>query len=120
MEARVLAYGYADKEWKTLKAVCAGLDVRPRRVTEEEQTRPIGSFFGLTPRAKAPEPGGTVPGPMLVLEGFSDRRLEAFLAALRTARAGASLKAVLTEHNAAWSGPALYAELTRERAAMGG
>lgn len=120
MDAMVLAYGYTDKQFKALKAVCAQLNIRPRRVREAEQARSVGSFFGVTGRTETPEPGGTVPEPMLVLGGFTDRQREAFLTALRTARAGTGIKAVLTEHNAGWSGPALYAELARERAAMGG
>ncbi len=119
MEAKALAYGFADRDWKTLREVCGRLGIRPRRVTEAEQALPVGTFFGLTARVPSAQTG-TVPGPMLVLGGFTDRQLEAFLSALRTARAGACLKAVLTEHNAGWSGPALYAELMRERAAMGG
>ena len=55
---------------------------------------------------------------MLVLAGLTSRQLDALLAALKTARAGDSLKAVLTEHNARWTGPVLYGELFREKAEM--
>ncbi len=117
MRATVLAYGYEGRELDILKTVCARLDVRPRRVTGEEYGRPVGGFFGLAAGARN-ESAGDVPGRMLVLAGFTDRRMEAFLSALRTARAGESLKAVLTEHNADWTGPELYAALAEEHRQM--
>ena len=120
MRAAVLAYGYDGRELAAVKAACARLEVRLRRVAPAEYGRPVGAFFGLAPETGAPASAGDIPGRMLVLAGFGSRQLDAFLSALRTARAGASLKAVLTEHNAAWTGPALYRELAREHAAMGG
>ena len=119
MRATVLAYGFSDGEAKVLRMVCGQMDVRLRRVGPEEAGQPIGAFFGLAPRAEN-VPAGEISGRMLVLAGFAPRQMDAFLSALRPARAPASLKAVLTEHNAAWTGPALYEELEKERAAMGG
>jgi len=57
--------------------------------------------------------------PMIVLAGFDRSRLEEVLEALKAAGAGKEvLKAVLTPTNAAWSGRALYEELTRERRSL--
>ena len=114
-KAAVLAYGYDGREMNILKTVCAKLDIRPRRVDAAEHGRPVGAFFGLVPPECGAGPAGPIPGRMLVLAGFAPRQMDAFLSALRTARAGDSLKAVLTEHNASWTGPALYAELSQER-----
>ena len=116
MTATVLAYGYEGRELKTLKTVCARLDIRLRRVTEEEYAQPVGTFFALTPRREGGESAAPVPERMVVLGGLTSRQLDAFLSAMKTARAGECLKAVLTEHNARWTGAALYAELVRERA----
>ena len=118
MTATVLAYGYEGKELKTLKTVCARLDIRLRRVAGEEYAQPIGAFFGLTPRIENVEAAGDIPERMIVMGGLTSRQLDAFLSAMKTARAGACLKAILTEHNARWSGYGLYAELAKERAAM--
>ena len=118
MRPTVLAYGYNSKEIKPVKTVCARLDIRLRRVEEPEYDQPIGAFFGLAPRREAGEDAVDIPGRMLVLAGLTSRQLDALLSALKTARAGDSLKAVLTEHNARWTGPALYGELFREKAEM--
>ncbi len=119
MTATVLAYGYEGKELKTLKGVCARMGLRLRRVDAAGYARPVGSFFAPSPRPEG-GPAGTVPGRMVVLAHLTDRQLDAFLSAMNTARAGTCLKAVLTEQNAAWTGPELYAELARERDALGG
>lgn len=121
MRPTVLAYGYDSKEIKILKTACARLDLRLRRVEEPEYHQPIGAFFGLAPRKEdGPQDAGPVPGRMLVLAGLTSRQLDGLLSALKTARAGDSLKAVLTEHNTQWTGPALYGELVREKAEIEG
>lgn len=117
MKAAVLAYGYEGGELKTLKSVCTRLGLRLRRVTPEEFGQPVGAFFGLSPRTEGTAPG-VLPERMVVLGGLTDRQLDVFLSAMRTARAGACLKAVLTEQNARWTGLALYAELIKERASI--
>ena len=59
--------------------------------------------------------GGPLGGRMVVLCELEDK-LDDVLAALREAGIGAeTLKAVLTETNAAWNAVELYAELQRER-----
>lgn len=114
----MLAYGYEGRELDILRTVCARLDVRPRRVEPAEYGRPVGGFFGPAGAGTAAASAGDIPGRMLVLAGFTGQQMEAFLSALRTARAGESLKAVLTEHNAGWTGPDLYAALAEEHRRM--
>ena len=118
MRPTVLAYGYDGKEIKTVKTVCARLELRLRRVEPTEYGQSIGAFFGLVPRKEEGQDAGDIPGRMLVLAGLTSRQLDGLLSALKTARAGDSLKAVLTEHNARWNGPALYGALVREKAEM--
>lgn len=55
---------------------------------------------------------------MLVLHGFSGKRLDEFLAALRKNQARVDLKAVATETNKKWNSLQLYAELKREHEVM--
>ena len=63
---------------------------------------------------------GDVSEKMLVMCGLTDAQMQAFLNALRMANLSAGvLKAILTETNAEWDSVRLYAELCKERAAMG-
>lgn len=120
MKTTVLVFGFAGKDLAALKGVCARQGVRLRRVEPAEYGRTLGCFFGPSAAAPAQPAGEASVGKMLLLAGFAPRQMEAFLSALRLARVGDCPKAVLTEHNAAWTAPALYRELCRERDAMGG
>lgn len=55
---------------------------------------------------------------MLVMYGFSAKRLDDFLAALRKNQARVDLKAVVTDTNKKWNSLQLYAELKREHEVM--
>ena len=56
---------------------------------------------------------------ILVLAHFRPGMLEGLLQGLRAAHVPpVALKAMLTDTNAAWTAPALYAEIAREHAAM--
>lgn len=55
---------------------------------------------------------------MLILNGFSGKKLDGLLAALREENLTVALKAVVTEHNVGWTFAALYAEIVAERAEM--
>ncbi|MCD7749189.1 MAG: DUF3783 domain-containing protein [Oscillospiraceae bacterium] len=119
MRAAVLAYGYnGGKDWTVLKTACARLGLRLRRVRQEELGQPVGAFFGLSAYRAEPEPQDSLPGRMLVMGGLTGPQMDAFLSALKTARAGESLKAILTEHNAAWDGNTLYHALAQEQQEM--
>ena len=66
-------------------------------------------------------PAAPLPGEMLVLAHFRPGMLEGLLQGLRAAHVPpVALKAMLTDTNAAWTAPALYAEIAREHAAMHG
>ena len=66
-------------------------------------------------------PAAPLPGEMLVLAHFRPGMLEGLLQGFRAAHVPpVALKAMLTDANAAWTAPALYAEIAREHAAMHG
>lgn len=64
--------------------------------------------------AEAPEQ------PMLVLDGFTSKRLDVLLRELRQHGVSVPYKAIVTEHNLPWTLRALYDELVREHEAMHG
>lgn len=115
----VLAYGFDGPATKKLRGVCGKLGLRLRKVLPEESAQPVGAFVGRGKFLDAPDANGESPGEMLVLCHTSERQLEGFLSGLRTVRVGISaVKAVLTDTNARWTGPQLYAELCKERAEL--
>jgi len=58
--------------------------------------------------------------PMLVLDGFTSKRLDVLLRELRQQGVSVPYKAIVTEHNLPWTLRALYDELVREHEAMHG
>ena len=120
MQGIVLSFGLESAENKKLKALCEMIGLRLRKVLPEEYGQPVGSFAGVMPKTEQPQPQKEIDGKMLVFAFVSDRQLNVMLSGLKTARiAAGSYKAVLTETNAAWTVPTLFAELCREREELG-
>ena len=77
-----------------------------------------GALAGVLPR-EPDAPAAPLPGEMLVMAHFRPGLLEGMLQGWRAAHIPpVALKAMLTDTNAAWTAPALYAEIAREHAAM--
>lgn len=116
MQGIVLSFGLEAEEHENLKMLCEMMGLRLRKVLPEEYGQPVGSFAGVLPKTEQSEPQGELSGKMLVFAFVSDYRLHVLLSTMITAGiAVGSYKAVLTEHNAAWNAPTLFAELCRER-----
>ena len=65
--------------------------------------------------------GAGVTGEMLVFVGMNDEALDEFLDTCKAEAISPTVcKAILTPHNAGWSGEKLYAELVKEHQAMQG
>ena len=80
--------------------------------------QPIGALAGVLPRT-ADAPAAPLPGEMLVMAHFRPGMLEGMLQGFRASHIPpVALKAMLTDTNAAWTAPALYAEIAKEHAAM--
>ncbi len=117
--ALVLAFSFGPADSKKLRSICDKLGVRLRKVQPAEYGEPLGAFAGLREHTDQPASVDGATGQMLVFAGLTERQLDHFLSALRTLRvSGDTLKAVLTETNAKWTAPELYAELLRERESM--
>ena len=59
------------------------------------------------------------PSLVLVLDGFTDKRLEILLREMKKHGVSVAYKAIVTETNIGWLFHQLYDELAREHAAMG-
>ena len=81
-------------------------------------TWPARTRTGFSTRT-ADAPAAPLPGEMLVMTHFRPGLLEGMLQGFRAAHIPpVALKAMLTDTNAAWTAPALYAEIAKEHAAM--
>ena len=90
-----------------------------REVSSSEYGHPIGYLAGLEGFGPAEEYAGQGFGAeMLVMSGLTQRQFNGLLDGLRASRAGVALKAVITEHNAAWDSVALYKALQEEHDTM--
>ena len=124
-EKKVLLFGFDDlRSILDVKGVLEKFDAELIPVAKGDYGKTLSVLAGLEEappvddETSAPPVGTGIPGRMAVLCGL-DSELDALLAALSDAGAGAScLKAVLTRHNRAWSAERLYMELSRERAAI--
>lgn len=116
MKGTVLSFGLEQAENKKLKTLCEMVGLRLRKVTPEEYGQPVGSFAGVLPKKDGAAAQAELSGKMLVFAFVSDRQLNVMLSSMKTAQiAIGSYKAVLTETNAAWDVPTLFAELCKER-----
>ena len=115
----VLLYNLSGIKLKKIKVCLARLGLRARIVDLGELGLPIGQLAGLEGfDSLPPESGEPFHNEIMVLNGLTERQLDALLTSLRTARVPVTLKAVVTEHNAAWSGYRLCRELLLEHSAI--
>lgn len=103
-----------------LKAILVQMGVRIKNIAPEAVGQTIGCLLGRkgfdareNPEAPALEQ------PMLVLDGFTDKRLEILLREMKKHGVSVAYKAIVTETNIGWLFHQLYDELAREHAAMG-
>lgn len=118
---KLLVYRVKGEKRKQLKHICEELGIEFLFVSAADYGESIGAlvgFPGMRKQGRAAS-GAGVAGEMLVFCGLDDTALDEFLDACK--REGAetvACKAILTKHNAAWSGERLYTELLQERMLM--
>ena len=117
----VLSYNLAPEREGRLRTLCAIEKIHLKPVSPEDYGKAVGALAGLLPDAGVPQPAIPFADEMLVLCGFSEDKLNAFLRGFRQmGMAPVALKAVLTPSNATWNSTQLCAELRREHEAMSG
>lgn len=115
---------YSYKGTKTaalLKPVLLKLGIRVRIVEPEQYLQSIGFLAGNKAFAESPEAydGAGFEEPMMVMAGFSERKLDLFLTEMRRKKVPPiALKAIVTTQNQAWNSLQLYRELKEEHEKM--
>lgn len=108
-----------------MKSVLVRMGIRIRNIGPDQVMETVGYLAGMEGFQPRDTDGSAykslpeIPVEMMVLKQFSNRRLDELLMNLRKAGVPKiALKAVLTEHNSAWTFYHLYEELKEEHEAM--
>ena len=118
MMATVLLYNIRDEKKRLgILILLHRLGLRLREVAPEEQGQPLGLLLGLAGYAPG-EDGERFTDEMLVMHALSRAQFTALLDGLRRGKTPVALKAVVTEHNVAWSSSRLHRELAAEHEAI--
>ena len=115
----LLCYNLDEDSARQVRLCAMRFRVRFCPVAKEQYAVPIGALCGLSSPEQAPAPQQGFDEPMLVMAFFPGSLMGLFLQGLRKAGIRPdTLKAMLTETNAAWDSLTLHQELCRERDAM--
>ncbi len=115
----VLAYNFSPARLAAVRVLCARLKIRLRAVEKNEFGCTVGSLCGQSAPQGEDTQEDDFSDEMIVMAGFSGQMLNAFLHSFYTYHlAPVSLKAVLTEVNAQFTGLRLHQELCAEREAI--
>ena len=102
----------------TFKTVLVCMGVRVKRVSGNDFAQTVGHLLGRAGFEQTQDTADAPAEPMLVMDGFTSKRLDILLREMRTHGVSVPYKAMVTEHNLPWTLRALYDELVREHEAM--
>lgn len=121
METVLLYQIKGTKTAALLKPVLLKLGIRVRSIEPEQYLQSIGFLAGNKAFAESPKAydGAGFEEPMMVMAGFTERKLDLFLAEMRRKKVPPiALKAIVTTQNQTWNSLQLYAELKAEHEKM--
>lgn len=113
---KILAFQLEGQNLQKLKQIAAGMRVKLYRVDRRDFYQLLGDLFEQkhNPLSGSYE-GSAVSESMIVLEGFSDKRLDVLLRALKKDSVYIDFKAVATPTNKRWTVLQMYLEMEKER-----
>ena len=100
-----------------VKTVLVCMGARIKNIAAADFAQTVGFALGRAGFAQSADTAEAPEQPMLVLDGFTSKRLDVLL---RQYSVSVPYKAIVTEHNLPWTLRALYDELVREHEAMHG
>ena len=102
-----------------LKSILVQMGARIKNVAPEAVGQTVGCLLGRKGFDARENPEApTLAEPMLVLDGFTDKRLDILLREMKKHGVSVPYKAIVTETNIGWIFHQLYEELAREHEAM--
>lgn len=104
-----------------LKSILVRMGVRIKNVSSEAVGQTIGCLLGRKGFDARENPEApALDEPVLVMDGFTDKRLEILLREMKKSGISVPYKAIVTETNLGWLFHQLYDELSEEHKAMQG
>ena len=102
-----------------LKSILVRMGVRIKNVGPDAVGQTVGFLLGRKGFDARENPEApALAEPMLVMDGFTDKRLEILLREMKKNGVSVPYKAIVTETNLGWIFHQLYDELAREHEAM--
>ena len=101
-----------------LKTILVRMGVRIKNAGAESAGQTVGYLLGRKGFEESEAAAEAPSAPMLVLDGFTEKRLEILLREMKAHGVSVPYKAMVTEHNIGWTLSALFGELVREHEAM--
>lgn len=115
---KILAFQVKEGELQKLMQIAGSMRIKLQIVDKTDFRQTIGDLIGQkkSPLLKAYE-GNGITESMLVLDDFSDKKLDTLLKALKREQLTVDYKAVTTPTNKKWTVLQLYMEMEREKKA---
>ena len=113
---KILAFQLQEKEYEKLERIAGNMRIKLQTVGKESFYQTIGDLLKQKDNSSAQTYSGTaVTESMLVMDGFSDKRLDLLLKSLKREQFVVDFKAVTTEVNIRWTVLQMYLEMEKER-----
>ena len=119
MNPMILCYNIQPEKLGRIRVLCLRLGIRVRVAQPEEFALPVGALAGVLEPPKNLAPAEPFDDEMLLMAHFKPGMLDAFLDGFRQSRIpSVTLKAMLTQTNAAWPAHELHKAIAEEHAQM--
>lgn len=113
---KILVFQLQEKEYEKLKKIAGNIRIKLQTVERESFYQTIGDLLEQKVNSLAQIYSGTaVTESMLVMDGFTDKRLDLLLKSLKKEQFAVDYKAVTTEVNKKWTVLQMYLEMEKER-----
>lgn len=113
---KILVFELQEKEYEKLKRIADNMRIKLQTVERESFYQTIGDLLEQKVNSLVDIYSGTaVTESMIVMDGFSDKRLDLLLKSLKKEQFVVDFKAVTTEVNKRWTVLQMYLEMEKER-----
>lgn len=114
---RIMAFQLKETDLQKLKEIAGTMRVKLLIVEKSDFRQTVGDLLAQKKNPLASPYTGEMAESMLLMDDFSDKRLDTLLKALKREQISVDYKAVTTKTNSKWTVLQLYLEMEKERTA---